>query len=70
MSHTQFTLNLPPEAASVLRRLADERGLTRSAVIRQALGCLQIMHDAGQRGHYTGTTRCREALDVVIVGPV
>lgn len=64
------TISLPPEADIVWRRIAKERGMTRSAVMRQALGILQVMDDEAKAGRYVGTSRDREALDTVIVSPL
>ena len=66
----QFTLNLPPSAADVLNQLAAERGLTRTAVIRQALGYLQVAHEAAKDRKWIGVTSDREGLDTVLVAPL
>ncbi len=66
----RLNLRLPPEIADVMDRLADERGLTHTAVVRQALGVLQAMHDGAKQGHYTGLTKNREDLEILLVAPL
>ena len=63
-------MDIPPEAAVVLDRLAKERGLTRAAVIRQAVGVLQAMHDGAKDGYLTGLTKDRQAMDTLLVAPL
>ena len=60
----------PPATMEVLDSLSETHGLSRSAVIRRALGIMQAVDDCRQFGRYVGSTRDREALEVVIVTPV
>jgi hypothetical protein len=66
----RINLHLPLAAEAVIKRLCEERGVARTTLVRQALGMLQVAHDAAAQGHYVGTTRVREHLDQVIVAPL
>jgi hypothetical protein len=66
----RISVYLPAEAEQVARQMARKQGVTRNAVIRRALGLLQAFEDAREAGHYVGTTRVREHLETVIVGPI
>ena len=66
----RVNLDIPQPAADVLDRLAEELGLTRPGVIRQAIGVLQAMHDGAKDGFITGMTRDRSKLDTVLVAPL
>jgi len=67
---SRVNLDIPPAAHGVLSRLAKERGLSKPAVIRQALGVLQAMHDGAKDGYLTGMTKDRSKLDSVLVAPL
>jgi predicted transcriptional regulator len=69
MSH-RMNLRFPPEVIETMDRLARERGLSRPAIMRQALGVLQVAHDAAKEGHYVGLTRTRENLETLLVAPL
>lgn len=70
MRNKPITLSFPPEVDAVLRGLAKSKGTTMSAVIRQALGIMQAMETDSRAGRYVGSTRDRDALETVIVGPL
>jgi hypothetical protein len=38
--------------------------------MRQAIGMLQVLHDASREGLLVGTCRNREALETILVAPV
>ena len=56
--------------ADTIQRLADERNVSRTGLILQALGLLHAAHDASKEGFYHGLTRDRAKLDTVFVGPL
>ena len=62
----RVNLTLPDTVGNVMERLCTEWQLTRPQLVRQALGVLQVVHDAGKSGRYVGTSLRREALDTVI----
>jgi len=63
-------VRMAPATREVLDRLGTEHGLTRSAIIRRALGIMQAVDDARKFGRYVGTTMDRECLETVIVTPI
>lgn len=67
MKNDRFELRLAPEVLATLERLAKDHEMSRTAIIRKAIG---IMDRADRRGagEYVGITRNREALDVVLMG--
>jgi hypothetical protein len=67
---TRIVIDLSEPAATVLVRLAKERGLSRPALVRQAIGVLQAMHDGAKEGYLTGLTKDRAKLDSVLVAPL
>lgn len=66
---SRVTVELGPNGTAVLEQLAEEREMSRSAVVRQAIGILQAMREANRDGYYVGISRNREALDTLIVAP-
>lgn len=62
-----FHLRLPAETLATLDRLAKDHDISRTAMIRKALGVLDAA-DRRPDGHYVGITRDREALTTVILG--
>jgi Ribbon-helix-helix protein, copG family len=70
MNPVRVNLHLPADAAVTMDRLALERGLTRTAVMRQALGVLQVLHDGTKSGNYAGLTPHRENLETLIIAPL
>ena len=66
----RVNLDLPPTAAATLARIAQERGVKRTVLLRQALGAFQVMHDASREGLLVGTSRNRQHLETVIVAPL
>jgi Ribbon-helix-helix protein, copG family len=65
----QVAVRMPHAAKLVMDRMAKEGGLSRSAVIRRALGIAQICDDVRREGLYVGATSNRAHLKVVIVQP-
>lgn len=59
-----------PAVRDTLDQLSASHGLTRSALIRRALGIMAAVDEARSYGRYVGSTRDREALETVIVPPV
>ena len=68
--YIRVVIDLPRPIGAVIDRLAEERGLTRPGVVRQALGVLQVMHDGAKDGYMTGLTQDRSKLDTLIVAPL
>ena len=66
----QLNVRVPSSVAVIVGALSADLGISKSAVLRRALGVLQAFEEARAAGHYVGTTRVREHLDTVIVGPV
>ena len=66
----QVNIRISPAELAAADRIARERSVSRTTVLRQALGFLQVAHDAGQRGHYVGTHPDREAFQQIIIGPL
>lgn len=66
----RITLRLPLSADPVLTRMCKERGMTRTALMRQAFGIYQTLHDGCKDGTYVGFTKDREALETVLLLPL
>jgi predicted transcriptional regulator len=66
----RLNMRLPIEVRTTVDRIAGERGLTRTAVMRQALGLFQAAHDGAKQGHYIGLTKNPENLDTLLVAPL
>jgi predicted transcriptional regulator len=66
----RLNMRLPCEVTAVMDRLAAERGLTRTAIVREALGVLRAAHDGAKQGHYIGLTKNPENLDMLLVAPL
>ena len=65
----RLNVYLPAPVAARLRAMAAEEQMSYAAIMRQAIGVLQVMRDANRDGLYVGTARSREALDTLIVAP-
>lgn len=63
------SLDVSAETGAAIRRLAKERNLQNTSLVLQALGVLQISHDAAKEGYYLGLSKDRSKLDTVIVSP-
>ncbi len=66
-SNDRVSVYLPLAAHEVCNRLAKERGLTKSGVMRQALGILQAAHDAAKEGYHVGIAESRENLRTILI---
>ena len=66
----RINLHLPATAEAMIDRLCSERKVARTTLVRQALGVLQVVHEAQARGKYVGTTRDIEQLEMVIATPI
>lgn len=65
-----LNLRIPASVAAVVDALASDLDLSKVAVVRRALGVLHAAEQARAAGHYVGTTRNREHLEQVLVGPL
>ena len=65
----RVSVYLDPRAKKVVTRLARERNVSHTALFRQALGVLEVIHDATVDGRYVGTAKDREDLETLIVAP-
>lgn len=63
-------LRVSRATADTIDRLALERKLPRNALVLQALGVLQLAHDAAKEGYYHGLTKDRAKLDTVLIAPI
>lgn len=66
---TRLTFELPDHILPVIDKIAAERGITRSAVLRQGLGLVKETHEAAKLGLHTGFARDRRQLDTLLVTP-
>lgn len=65
----RLNLYLSRPVATRLREMAADEQVSCAALVRQALGVLQVMRDANRAGLYVGTAHDREALETLIVAP-
>lgn len=63
-------LRVSPATAAIIKRLEDERNLTRTNLFLQALGLLHAAHDAAKDGQYIGLTKTRANLETLLVAPL
>lgn len=63
-----LTLHLPEREAAVLKQLAEEQGMTQTAILRQALRVYQLVHDRAQKGQQLAFTKDGVLVPVVLVG--
>lgn len=61
-------LNIGPVELATIDRIAKERKLPRNGLVLQALGFLQVAHEANKVGKFVGVTPYRDRLETVIVG--
>ena len=65
-----ISLRVSRATADTIDRLGDERNIPRTGLVLQALGLLQVAHDAAKDGFYHGLSKDRSKLDQVLVGPL
>lgn len=53
---------------ATIDRIARERKVPRNCLVMQALGFLQVAHEANKAGKFVGVSEFRDRLDTVIVG--
>lgn len=68
--HERVNCYLPRQSAELCDRLAYERGLSKSGVLRLALGMLRIAHDAEREGRHVGIASDPAKLETLILTPV
>ncbi len=47
---TKFTVNLPDDTVSALRHIAEQRGITMTEALRQAIASEQFLQEEIQQG--------------------
>lgn len=67
---TRLTFEFPTHALNIFDEVAEERGVTRTALLRQGMGVIRAMHEASKDGLHTGFVRDRRKLDQVLVSPL
>lgn len=67
---TRIPFEFPTHLVPIIDRIANERGLTRSGLIRVGLGLVQATHEASKDGLHTGIVRDREKLDTLLISPL
>ncbi len=60
-------LRISQTTFDTIERLAAERNLPRTGLVLQAIGLLQVIHDAKKDGRHIGLTPHRENLETVLV---
>lgn len=63
-------LHVSDQTAAAIERLTAERNIPRNGLVLQALGLLQVVHDAQRAGRFVGITEFRDRLDTVLLGPL
>lgn len=63
----RINLHLPASAGVLVERLCRECNLSRTAMIRQALGVFEVVHEARKRGHYVGIADDFEKLHTILL---
>ena len=54
MAKQRFTLDVTPELAQVMEKLAADYGTTKGEVFRRAIGLLNAAHDAKKHNLHVG----------------
>lgn len=67
---TRVHIDLPPDIAAVMAEMADRRGVSRTTLVRIALGVLQAADKGAERGMSLILTKQREDDDRVLVAPL
>ena len=66
----RVNMSLSGNCGEVLDRLCAEKDLTRPQIVRQALGIMQMVHDAQKRGHFVGITDDYTKLHTVLYSAI
>jgi hypothetical protein len=65
-----LNMRVAPPVHDALTKLAADLHLSKTAVVRRALGVLQDIETEKRLGRYVGATRDRECLETVIATPL
>jgi hypothetical protein len=68
--YVRVQIDFSPDVAAVLDCVRRDEGLTRTAVLRKALGVYHTMRQETKAGHYVGVATDRGALDGVLLTPL
>jgi hypothetical protein len=67
---TRLTFEIPTHILPAVDRVAAERGVSRTTLLRQGLGVIQTMHEAAKDGFHAGLVRDKRKLDTLLVSPI
>lgn len=70
MDYYRLTISMPVKDGKLLGRMAEDRRMTRSAVIREALHLKNDLAQERQAGRHVGSADDRDALKMVIGGSI
>lgn len=68
METARINLNISAKLHTELEQMADEQGVSRTELIRRALGLMKVAHQARKNGKFVGIADKAAKLDTVIVG--
>ncbi|SMH32060.1 ribbon-helix-helix protein, CopG family [Mesorhizobium australicum] len=69
MSKIRMNIEVSPEVADFIERLANEEGATKTEIVRRALSVLKAYKDQKERGRsHIGFVKDPSKLDAEIVG--
>jgi hypothetical protein len=67
---TRIAVDVPVSTATIVDRIAAERGVTRTGIVRHALSILHATHEATKDGLHAGLVRDKSKLDTVLIAPI
>lgn len=67
---TRIAIDVPTPVATIVDRIAAERGVTRTGIVRHALSLLSAMHEGTKDGLHAGLVHDKRKLDTLLVAPL
>ena len=67
---TRIAVDVPVTTATIVDRIAAERGVTRTSIVRHALSLLHATHEGAKDGLHAGLVQDKRKLDTLLVAPL
>jgi hypothetical protein len=66
----RIAVDVPKSTATIVDRIAAERGVTRTSIVRHAISLLNATHEGAKEGLHAGLVRDKDKLDTLLVAPL
>lgn len=67
---TRIAVDVPVSTAAIVDRIAADRGVTRTSIVRHAISLLHATHEGAKDGLHAGLVHDKSKLDTLLVAPL